>query len=188
MNAFNADGAGQAVLRFTVSGCALGYVLLAGRDADIRAVLLGDTEDALLAELRRRFPGKRLVRDDAWLTGWRERLVDGLATAEAFDLPLAPEGTAFQQRVWQALREIPAGATASYSEIARRIGSPRAARAVAGACAANPIAMLIPCHRVCRQDGSLSGYRWGVERKRRLLVAEGATWVNAGNAFRRSRG
>lgn len=184
MIALNAGEAEQAVLRFTVSRCALGHVLLAGREAKICAVLLGDTEDALLAELRRRFPGQQIVRDDVGLTAWRKRFVDRLATAEAFDLPLAPEGTAFQQRVWQALREIPAGTTASYSEIARQIDSPRAARAVAAACAANPIAVLIPCHRVRRQNGSLSGYRWGVERKRRLLAAEGHTWVNAANAFR----
>ncbi|WP_282571257.1 methylated-DNA--[protein]-cysteine S-methyltransferase [Methylonatrum kenyense] len=159
--------------RFTIFACALGNILLADRPEGVCAVLLGDSEAELLAELRRRFPGCPLVADDAGLAARREHLLKGLdGDAVVDELPLAPEGTAFQQRVWQALRRIPAGSTASYSEIARWIGAPRSARAVAAACAANPIAVLIPCHRVLRQDGSLSGYRWGVERKRTLLARE----------------
>lgn len=138
-------------------------------------ILLGDDPEQLVRSLHERFPKARLIGADpdyetlvARVVGFVERQEVGLS------LPLDVRGTAFQQRVWHALREIPAGETVSYSEIARRIGSPKAVRAVAGACAANNLAVAIPCHRVVRTDGSLSGYAWGVERKRMLLEREAA--------------
>jgi AraC family transcriptional regulator of adaptative response/methylated-DNA-[protein]-cysteine methyltransferase len=137
------------------------------------AILLGDDPEALVRDLQDRFPRATLIGADPEF----ERLVAqvvGLVESPglSLDLPLDVRGTAFQQRVWQALREIPAGATVTYGEIAARIGAPRSVRAVAGACAANPLAVAIPCHRVVRTDGTLSGYRWGVERKRALLQRE----------------
>ena len=139
------------------------------------AISLGDDPDALLGELQDRFPRAELIGGDAGF----ERLVAqvvGLIEQPniGHELPLDIRGTAFQQRVWQALRQIPAGETASYAQIAQRIGSPKSVRAVAGACAANTLAVAIPCHRVVRSDGALSGYRWGVERKRELLSREHA--------------
>jgi AraC family transcriptional regulator of adaptative response/methylated-DNA-[protein]-cysteine methyltransferase len=139
------------------------------------AILFGDDPDTLVRDLQDRFPKARLIGADrefeqlvATVVGFVE------APAQALDLPLDVRGTAFQQRVWQALREIPSGSTASYAEIARRIGQPKAVRAVAQACASNGIAVAIPCHRVVRTDGALSGYRWGIERKRALLDREKA--------------
>ena len=139
----------------------------------ICAILLGDDADALVRDLQDRFPQAVLVGDDrafealvARVVGFVERPALGL------DLPLDVRGTAFQQRVWRALAAIPAGRTATYAEVARRIGAPTSARAVAGACGANPLAVAIPCHRVVRNDGSLSGYRWGIERKKMLLGRE----------------
>jgi AraC family transcriptional regulator of adaptative response/methylated-DNA-[protein]-cysteine methyltransferase len=136
---------------------------------------LGDSPDPLVKELQDRFSNARLIGGDkqfehvvANVVGCVERPGIGL------DLPLDVRGTAFQQRVWNALLEIPAGSTASYTDVAKRVGSPRAARAVAGACASNTIAVAIPCHRVVRAGGDLSGYRWGVERKRALLDRERA--------------
>ena len=160
-------------IRFAVGECALGSILVAKSDRGVCAILLGDDPDALARDLQDRFPNANLIGGDADF----ERLVAKVvgfveAPGLGLDLPLDVRGTAFQQRVWQALRQIPAGTTASYSEIARRIGSPRAVRAVAGACASNMLAVAIPCHRVVRNDGSLSGYRWGVERKRELLERE----------------
>ena len=137
--------------------------------------LLGDDPDALTRDLQDRFPQARLVGGDATFEAWVARVVGFVeAPAIGLDLPLDIRGTAFQQRVWQALREIPAGETAGYAQIAEKIGSPKAVRAVAQACAANAIAVAIPCHRVVRTDGALSGYRWGVERKRALLDREAA--------------
>ncbi len=138
--------------------------------------LLGDDPDALVRDLQDRFPNARLIGGNADFERVVARVV-GLVEAPSLglDLPLDVRGTAFQQRVWQALREIPAGSTASYTEIARRIGKPSAVRAVAQACASNAIAVAIPCHRVVRTDGTLSGYRWGVKRKRTLLQREAAS-------------
>jgi AraC family transcriptional regulator of adaptative response/methylated-DNA-[protein]-cysteine methyltransferase len=137
------------------------------------AILLGDDPDALARDLQDRFPRATLIGGDAEFERLVSRVVGFVeAPGLGLDLPLDVRGTAFQQRVWQALREIPAGRTATYGEIASRIGAPSAARAVAGACAANPLAVAIPCHRVIRNDGGLSGYRWGVERKRALLQRE----------------
>lgn len=169
-------GGSNAVIRFAVGECSLGDILVAASERGVCAIFLGDDPDALVRDLQDRFPRAELIGGDArferlvaQVVGWVEAPKLGL------DLPLDVRGTAFQQRVWQALRDIPAGTTASYTEIAERIGAPGAARAVAGACAANPLAMAIPCHRVVRNDGALSGYRWGVERKRALLERESGT-------------
>jgi AraC family transcriptional regulator of adaptative response/methylated-DNA-[protein]-cysteine methyltransferase len=169
---FRAGGAG-ALIRFAVGQCWLGAVLVAATETGVCAIFLGDDPDALVRELQDRFPKARLVGGDREFDGYIAKVV-GLVEAPGLglELPLDIRGTAFQQRVWQALRDIPAGATASYTDIARRIGAPNAVRGVAGACAANPIAVAIPCHRVVRRDGELSGYRWGVERKLALLTRE----------------
>lgn len=168
------SGGAQEVLIFALGQCSLGAILVASSTKGVAAILLGDDADALLRDLQDRFPKAQLVGGDAAYEQLVAQVV-GLveAPAHGLALPLDVRGTAFQQRVWLALREIPAGETASYAAIAEKIGSPRSVRAVAGACAANALAVAIPCHRVVRQDGNLSGYRWGVERKRELLVREG---------------
>jgi AraC family transcriptional regulator of adaptative response/methylated-DNA-[protein]-cysteine methyltransferase len=170
---YRAGGAG-AEIRFAVGECSLGSILVAATGRGVCAVFLGDDADALARELQRRFPRAELIGGDAGFERLVARVV-GLVEAPrlGLELPLDVRGTAFQHRVWQALRKIPPGQTASYGEIARRIGAPKSVRAVAGACAANPLAVAIPCHRVVRTDGGLSGYRWGVERKRALLEREG---------------
>lgn len=162
-----------STVQFAVGEWSLGFVLVAASEKGICAVLLGNKPEALTRDLKDRFPKDRLIRADREFKRM-VNLVIGLIEApkSGFDLPLDVRGTAFQKRVWQALRKIPAGSTASYAEIAQRMGSPRSARAVARACAANAIAVAIPCHRVLRADGHLSGYRWGVERKRALLERE----------------
>ena len=167
-------GGAAAEIHFAVGECSLGSILVAQTTKGVCAILLGDDPDALVRDLQDRFPRATLVGGDKAF----ERTVASVigfveAPAIGLDLPLDVRGTAFQQRVWKALCQIPAGATATYGEIAARIGSPASARAVATACAANAIAVAIPCHRVVRSDGSLSGYRWGVERKRDLLSREG---------------
>jgi AraC family transcriptional regulator of adaptative response/methylated-DNA-[protein]-cysteine methyltransferase len=163
----------DAEIHFAVGECSLGSILVARSAWGVCAILLGDDPALLLRELQDRFPQARLIGGDAGfeevvarVVGWVESPCIGL------DLPLDVRGTAFQQRVWQALRTIAAGSTASYTEVADKIGEPQAARAVAAACAANPLAVAIPCHRVVRNDGALAGYRWGVERKRALLDRE----------------
>jgi len=166
-------GGANAAIRFAVGECSLGSILVASSERGVCAILLGDDPDALARQLQDLFPRAEMIGGDAEF----ERLVAKVvgfveAPGLGLDLPLDVRGTAFQQRVWQALREIPAGETLSYTELARRIGSPKAARAVAQACAGNPLAVAIPCHRVVRSDGGLSGYRWGVERKRALLGRE----------------
>jgi AraC family transcriptional regulator of adaptative response/methylated-DNA-[protein]-cysteine methyltransferase len=169
---FRAGGRGE-VIRFAVGACALGSVLVAATPRGVCAILLGDDPEALVRDLQDRFPRAELVGADPGFEGWVARVVALVeAPALGLDLPLDIRGTAFQQRVWQALRDIPPGATVSYRDVAERVGRPGAARAVAGACAANPIAVAIPCHRVVRTDGSLSGYRWGVDRKRALQKRE----------------
>lgn len=166
-------GGSSRTIRFAVGECSLGSILVAQSDKGICAILLGDDPDALVVDLQQRFPNAELLGGErdfeqtvASVIGFVEQPAIGL------DLPLDVRGTAFQQRVWQALRHIPPGATADYTAIAALIGAPGAVRAVAGACAANPVAVAIPCHRVVRKDGGLSGYRWGVERKRALLARE----------------
>ena len=160
-------------LRFAVGQCSLGAILVARSALGVCAILIGDDPDALARDLQDRFPQARLLGGDADFEQWVARVVGFVeAPALGLGLPLDVRGTAFQQRVWQALQAVPPGATVSYSEIARRIGAPKATRAVAQACGANALAVAIPCHRVVRNDGALSGYRWGVERKRALLDRE----------------
>ena len=171
---FRAGGA-HAVIRFAVGECSLGAILVAATDKGVCAILLGDDADMLVRDLQDRFPRANFIGADGEFEQLVAKVVGFIeAPALGLDLPLDVRGTVFQQRVWQALREIPVGTTASYTEIAARIGSPKAVRAVAQACAANAIAIAIPCHRVVRRDGALSGYRWGVERKRALLQREAA--------------
>ena len=166
-------GGEDTAIRFAIGECSLGAILVAASERGVCAILIGDDPEALVRDLQDRFARAELIGGDAAFEQQVAKVV-GLVEAPrlGLDLPLDVRGTAFQQRVWQALRDIPPGATASYSEIARRIGAPKAVRAVAGACAANTLAVAIPCHRVVRTDGSLSGYRWGVERKRALLERE----------------
>jgi AraC family transcriptional regulator of adaptative response/methylated-DNA-[protein]-cysteine methyltransferase len=167
-------GGGQgAAIEFALSSSSLGTVLAARSERGICAISLGNDGEALVQELHRRFPNARIAPAGPEFLHTMEavvRLVE--APARAPDLPLDIRGSAFQQRVWAALRAIPAGSTVSYTELARRVGAPRAVRAVAGACAANALAVAVPCHRVLRSDGAISGYRWGVERKRALLERE----------------
>lgn len=169
---FRAGGLDEE-LRFAVGQCSLGAILVASSTRGVASILLGDDPEVLVHDLQDRFPHATLIGGDAAYESL-VALVVGFVESPALglDLPLDVRGTAFQQRVWQALRDIPAGRTASYRDIAATIGSPRAVRAVAGACAANALAVAIPCHRVVRSDGGLSGYRWGVERKRALIERE----------------
>lgn len=171
---YRAGGQG-ATIHFAVAQCSLGAILVAQSERGICAILLGDEPEPLLKDLQDKFPKARLIGGDDTF----ERLVAEVigfveAPALGLALPLDVQGTAFQERVWQALREVPPGTTVSYTDIAERIGAPKAVRAVAQACAANAIAVAIPCHRVVRRDGDLSGYRWGIERKRQLLDRETA--------------
>ncbi len=160
-------------MRFAVGQCSLGAILVAASERGVCAIFLGDDPEVLTRELQDRFPKATLVGGDAEFEQWVAKVV-GLVESpgRGLDLPLDVRGTAFQQRVWQALRVVPPGTTVSYSDIANRIGAPKSVRAVAQACAANALAVAIPCHRVVRRDGGLSGYRWGVERKRALLARE----------------
>ncbi len=169
------DGGRDAVIRFAVGACSLGSILVAATTRGVCAILLGGDPNRLVRDLQDRFPQAELIGGDAKFERLVARVV-GLVERPGSrqNLPLDVRGTAFQQRVWQALREIPPGRTLSYTELAGRIGSPRSVRAVARACAANTLAVAIPCHRVVRTDGELSGYRWGVERKRALLDREAA--------------
>jgi AraC family transcriptional regulator of adaptative response/methylated-DNA-[protein]-cysteine methyltransferase len=170
--AFRAGGRGVAV-QFAVGQCALGSVLVAATERGVCAIKLGDNPAVLMRELREHFPQADLAPGDARFERWVARVVGFVETPSVgLDLPLDIRGTAFQYRVWQALREIPLGATATYAEIARRIGRPKSMRAVGTACGANPLALAIPCHRAVRSDGTLAGYRWGLERKRELLGRE----------------
>ena len=160
-------------MRVAVAPSSLGAVLVAASDKGICAILIGDDPDALRRDLKTRFPKARLTSGDRDFEAWVTTVIDFVeAPRQGLDLPLDIRGTAFQRRVWDALRAIPPGATASYGEIAQAIGAPKSVRAVAGACAANPLAVAVPCHRVLRSDGGLSGYRWGVDRKRALLARE----------------
>ena len=166
-------GGANIEIRFAIGECSLGSILVAASGRGVCAISIGDDPDELARELQDRFPRAKLIGGDTEFERWVAKVV-GLVEAPGvgLDLPLDVRGTAFQQRVWQALTEIPVGATVSYAEIAKRIGSPKSVRAVAQACAANALAVAIPCHRVVRNDGALSGYRWGVERKRALLDRE----------------
>jgi AraC family transcriptional regulator, regulatory protein of adaptative response / methylated-DNA-[protein]-cysteine methyltransferase len=166
-------GGADLEIRFAIGACSLGAILVAATARGVCAILLGDDPQALAHDLERRFPRAQLVGADR---GFERLVAQVVALVEQpgapSGLPLDIRGTAFQQRVWAALRQVPAGTTLSYRELAGKLGAPRAVRAVAQACAANPLAVAIPCHRVVRTDGDLSGYRWGVERKRALLDRE----------------
>lgn len=164
--AYQRGGSGET-LQFALGDCSLGPILVARSEVGVCAVLLGEQ---LEADLRQRFPKAALIREDPQVLQSVIQLVD---TGAAADLPLDIRGTVFQQRVWRALQAIPSGSTASYTEIAERIGAPKSVRAVAAACATNSLAVVIPCHRVVRKGGALAGYRWGLERKRALLDREG---------------
>ncbi len=169
-------GAPGETLHFAIGQCSLGAILVASSAKGVVAILIGDDPDALARDLQDRFRHAQLVGADA---GYEMLVAKAIGLVETpgtgLDLPLDIRGTSFQQKVWQALRQVPVGRTATYSQIAASIGAPGSVRAVAGACAANPLAIAIPCHRVVRTDGSLSGYRWGVERKRALIEREAAT-------------
>jgi AraC family transcriptional regulator of adaptative response/methylated-DNA-[protein]-cysteine methyltransferase len=158
---------------YTVVPCPLGRLLLAGTERGISAVYLGDDDTKLESALRREYPAAEVVREDGRLGPWVEEVVTHLRGEQPhLDLPLDVQATAFQWRVWQELRAIPYGSTRTYAEVARALGRPTAARAVARACATNPVSVVIPCHRVVREDGGLGGYRWGLERKQDLLDRE----------------
>lgn len=171
-SSYRAGGSGVA-MRFAVGDCCLGSVLVAATERGVCAIMLGDDPDQLVRELQDRFGKAKLAAGDGRFEHWIAKIVGFLNTPSiGLDLPLDIKGTAFQERVWQALRAIPPGSTATYAEIAKRVGRPAAARAVGTACGANPLALAIPCHRVVQSDGSLAGYRWGVRRKRELLRRE----------------
>ena len=160
-------------LHYAIGRCSLGSVLVAGGERGLCAVLLGDDAESVTRELEKRFPQTALLRRDQDLAQYLCQVVGLIeAPGRPLDLLLDLRGTTFQQRVWQALREIPAGTTSTYTEVASRIGVPKAVRAVARACATNPLALVVPCHRVVGKDGGLTGYRWGLERKRILLERE----------------
>ncbi len=173
--AWRSGAAGQAI-RFAVGQCSLGAVLVARSERGVCAIWLGDDPEVLVRELQDRFSRAELVGGDAEFEALVARVVGFVEDPRlGLDLPFDVRGTSFQRRVWEALRRVPAGEKVSYADVARALGEPRAVRAVAGACAANQLAVAIPCHRVVRSDGGLSGYRWGVERKRALLEREGGS-------------
>lgn len=167
------DGGRDSTIRFAVAQCSMGALLVAASDVGVCAILLGDDPEQLVRDLQDRFAQAQLIGADPGFERWVAQVV-GLVESPGIglELPLDLRGTAFQRRVWEALRRIPSGQTVSYATLAAQLGQPRAARAVASACAANPLAVAVPCHRVVRTDGSLSGYRWGVARKRELLARE----------------
>ena len=168
-------GAPHTTIRYTLVDCPLGRLLLAGTERGACAVYLGDVDGPLEAELAREFHAATRTRDDPGLAGWSEAVCRYLAgQLPQLDVPLDVRATAFQWLVWQHLRTIPRGTTQTYSQIAATLGQPTAARAVARACATNPVSLVIPCHRVIREDGTLGGYRWGLDRKKRLLQKEKA--------------
>lgn len=171
---YRAGGSNQKI-SYAIAPCSLGLVLAAFSTKGACAILLGDDAQLLEADLIRRFPAADCVQQSAELAALMQQVVSLIAEpATAIDFPLDIRGTAFQQQVWQSLQQIPPGRTRSYSEVAASMGKPSAVRAVASACAANPLALVVPCHRVLRSDGSLSGYRWGLERKQALLDREAA--------------
>ena len=172
-------GGANAVIRFAVGECSLGSILVAQSERGVCAILLGDDPERLVRDLQDQFPRAKLIGGNAAFERLVAQVVGFIEAPQlGLNLPLDVRGTAFQERVWKALREIPVGATRSYTDIAKRIGKPSAVRAVAQACGANRLAVAIPCHRVVRSDGDLSGYRWGVARKRKLLGREKRAWLS----------
>lgn len=167
------EPATRQAVRFAIGESSLGLVLVAESEAGLRAVLFGDEAGELVHDLQSRLPTAALAVDAGGVQAALEAVVDCVEAPHlALDRPLDLQGTPFQTKVWRALRRVPAGTTVSYGELARRLGVPGSARAVAAACAANPLAVVVPCHRVVAADGSLSGYRWGAGRKRALLQRE----------------
>ncbi len=167
------QGGRGIVIQYSILACALGRLLVAGTERGVCAIRLGDSDEELESSLRREFFAAEILRDDAAIRAWAEDLLQHLEGRQLqLTLPLDIRATAFQMRVWRELQAIPYGGTRSYSEVAAAIGQPSATRAVARACATNPVAVVIPCHRVVREDQSLGGYRWGIDRKRRLLEQE----------------
>jgi AraC family transcriptional regulator of adaptative response/methylated-DNA-[protein]-cysteine methyltransferase len=167
------EGGSDTDIFFAIGKASLGSILVAQSNKGVCSILIGEDPEALIRDLQDRFPKANLIGDEA---GYQELVAKVVGLIEqpgtSLDLPLDIRGTAFQQRVWNALQQIPPGTTATYTEIAKKIGMPKAVRAVAQACGANALAVAIPCHRVIKNDGSLSGYRWGVDRKRALLERE----------------
>jgi AraC family transcriptional regulator, regulatory protein of adaptative response / methylated-DNA-[protein]-cysteine methyltransferase len=167
------EGGYDTDIFFAIGKASLGSILVAQSNKGICSILIGENPEALIRDLQDQFPKANLIGDEA---GYQELVAKVVGLIEqpgtSLDLPLDVRGTAFQQRVWNALRQIPPGTTATYTQIAKKIGMPKAVRAVAQACGANALAVAIPCHRVIKNDGSLSGYRWGVDRKRALLERE----------------
>jgi AraC family transcriptional regulator of adaptative response/methylated-DNA-[protein]-cysteine methyltransferase len=160
---------------YTTASTPLGTVLMAGTVKGVSAIYVGDSDERLASELRREYPSATISKNPARVSRWLRDLVQHLSGRQpTLDLPLDVKGTAFQCRVWEALKQIPRGSTQTYSRLARAIGLPNGQRAVARACATNPAAILIPCHRVVRGDGGLGGYRWGIKRKQALLASEAA--------------
>jgi len=167
------NGGNSETILYSIGTCSFGSILVAHSEKGICAILIHDDDKPLLADLKTRFPKATFVEDKADFKHWLEQVVHFIeAPKKGLELPLDIRGTLFQQRVWQLLQKIPLGTTASYTHIATQLGDPKAVRAVARACAANPIALLVPCHRVVRSDGGISGYRWGVENKRMLIARE----------------
>lgn len=176
---YRSGGKGGAI-RFAAARTDLGWVLVAGTGRGLCAIVLGDSREALIDALNARFDKEEPCEGDPESILWLRRVTEWIVSPRrGLDLPLDIRGTVFQRRVWRELRRIPAGRTASYGEVARRIGKPGSARAVARACASNPLALAVPCHRVVRSDGDPGGYRWGVERKRALLEREGGTMTRS---------
>ncbi len=177
--AYRKGGPGMNI-SYTIVDCPLGRLLVAATERGICGVSLGDSDAALEAALRGEYPAAQIQRDEAGMGEWVSAFLSYLSGRQPdLNLPVDVQATAFQWQVWEALRAIPSGSTRSYSEVARAIGQPRAARAVARACATNPVALVIPCHRVVRENGDLGGYRWGVARKQRLLAQEKAAQAAA---------
>jgi len=168
-------------IRYAIAPCSLGHLLVAATERGICAVSLGDSAAELEAVLRREYPSAEFSHDAAGLNHWMRVLLEYLnGQQRTLDLPLDIRATSFQRRVWEELRKIPYGSTRTYSDIARALGQPKGSRAVARACATNPVALVIPCHRVVRKDGELGGYRWGEARKRALLAQERGTPTRGG--------
>lgn len=167
------NGGNSETINYSIGACSFGSILVAHSEKGICAILIHDDDKPLLADLQTRFPKATLNEESTDYKHWLEQVIHFVeAPKKGLELPLDIRGTLFQQHVWQLLQNIPLGTTASYTDIATQLGDPKAVRAVARACAANPIALLVPCHRVVRSDGGISGYRWGVENKRTLIARE----------------
>jgi len=162
-------------MEYTMANCALGKVLVAATDRGVSAIYLGDEENALISELKSEYPKADIAQAHDGRRDWVKEIVERIAgKAPRAEVPTDLQATAFQRRVWQELQRIPQGKTRTYSQVARAIGQPKAIRAVARACATNPVSIVVPCHRVIREDGNLAGYRWGLSRKEKLLQHEQA--------------